>query len=386
MRRLLAVLALPVALLLALAATPARAQDSNGFSGGWSSDGANGDGTPIVYLDAPRTLSGQVSNRATIDRLTAVVVPDPDDPTPDGCAATLRSVTANTPGTTVSFSVDGDFPCDREYHVKATASTAAGALRSSAQYQMPLAVVVAIPPAPVGTVTATTSVDGDKRSVTLEWPANSEPDLLGYVVQRTANDTTVDLGQVDAGDTLQLVDDDPVPGTTNRYDVSAVRDVHGRDAKVGQVASAPTSVPVEVAGRDGADGDSSGSGGGGTASGQGGGTALTTVVTGQPSTGKPDSRLLSSVRARGGRRVPSGPPTTFDSGFDGTLPFKSGDQSAAALPGGGDPAVVATFDEGDDVSFFANEAALRFIAGGLVILVGAGVLFYVSRRAAVDAY
>jgi hypothetical protein len=164
--------------------------------------------------------------------------------------------------------------------------------------------------------------------------------------------------------------------------VIAVR--RGPDAKVKQVAATPTSVAVDVASRD-ASGSGDGTGGS-TASGQSGGAALTTVVTGQPSTGKPDSQLLSSVRARGGSGAPSGPPTTFDSGFQGTLPFKTGGQSAAALPGGGDPAVVATYDEGGTDSFLGSKAAMTFIAGGLAILVGAAVLFYVSRRAAVDAY
>jgi hypothetical protein len=386
MRRLLAVLALPVALLLVLGATTARAQDTNGYSGGWTDpqpDATNDSGWPVVHLDAPHTLSGQVSNtRATIDRLSAVIVEDPDHPTPDGCAASLTSVSADTPGGTVTFHVDGSFPCNFEYVVKATASTAATALRSSAQYQMPLAVSVAFPPAPVGTVTATAASDGNDRTVTLEWPANSEPDLLGYVVQRTVDDETVDLGQVKADDTLEFVDRSPTPGTSNQYDVIAVRDVQGPDAKVTQVAGAPTSVSVKVPSRDGSSDGSDGD----SASGGGSESQLTTVVTGLPSTGKPDSRLLSSVRARGSRGAPSGPPTTFDSGFDGTLPFDTRrDHSAAALPGG-DPAVVATYDEGGSDSLFDSKGAMTFIAGGLAILVGAAVLFYVSRRAAVDAY
>ena len=386
MRRLLALLALPLALLVALGTT-ARAQDSNGYTGGWTdppSSGTNDNGWPVVYLDGPHTLSGQVSHPNGITRVSAVIVPDPDNPPADGCDPSISPVTAESSdgNRTVTFHVDGTFPCNLVYQVKATASAAAGGTfrTTPPPYQMPLAVAVAVPPAPVGTVTATASADGDKRSVKLEWPANSERDLLGYVIKRTAHDKTVDLGQVDAGDPLEYVDDSPASGTTNEYDVIAVR--RGPDAKVKQVASTPTSVSVDVASRD-----TSGSGGTGTgtASGQGG-TALTTVVTGQPSTGKPDPRLLSSVRARGGSGAPSGPPTTFDSGFQGTLPFKTGGQSAAALPGGGDPAVVARFDEGGDGSFFGSKAAMTFIAGGLAILVGAGVLFYVTRRAAVDAY
>lgn len=378
MRRLLAI----VALVVAVGATAAHAQDSNGYSGGWtdpSPSGTNDDGWPVVYLEEARTLSGQVSHANGIQRVTAVLVPDPDDPPPDGCDPTMSPVTAEQNGTTATFHIDAGFPCNLEYDLKATAQAASGgALRGTPPpYQMPLAVIVAIPPAPVGTVTATATADGTTRSVKLEWPANQEPDLLGYLVQRTAHDKTVALGQVDAGDTLEYVDDSPASGTSNRYDVVAVR--RGPNAEIKQVTSTPTSVSVDVASRetDASSGSTSG----------GGESGLTTVVTGRPSTGRPDAQSLSSVRARGGNGAPSGPPTTFDSGFQGTLPFKTGDQSAASpVPSGDDPAVVATFDEGGRESIFGSKGAMTFIAGGLAVLVGAAVLFYVSRRAAVDAY
>jgi hypothetical protein len=234
MRRLLALLALPVALLLLLGTT-ARAQDSNGYSGGWTDPAAtttNDNGWPVVYLDGPHTLSGQVSHDNGVTRVTAVLVPDPDNPPAEGCDPSMSPVTAEQNGNTVTFHVDGTFPCNLVYQVKATAYAAAGGTfrTTPPPYQMPLAVAMAAPPAPVGTVTATASADGDKRSVKLEWPANSERDLLGYIITRTARDKTVDLGQVAAGDPLELVDDSPASGTTNTYDVIAVR--RGPDAKV----------------------------------------------------------------------------------------------------------------------------------------------------------
>jgi len=376
-RRLLALVALVVALG---ATTAAHAQDSNGYSGGWTDPAptkTNDNGWPVVYLGAPQTLSGQVTHANGIQRVTAVLVPDPDNPPADGCDPSMSPVTAEQSGTTVTFHVDATFPCNLVYQLKATAYAAAGGtLRSTPPpYQMPLDVAVAIPPAPVGTVTATASVDGDKRSVKLEWPANTEPDLLGYVIQRTAHDKTIDLGQVAAGDTLEYVDDLPAAGTTNRYDITAVR--KGPDSSVKQVPATPTSVSVDVPAHAASCASCTTS--------DGSEKGLTTVVTGQPTTGKPDSQLLSSVKARGGSGAPSTPPTTFDSGFQGTLPFKTGTQSAAALPGGGDAAVV-TYDEGGSDSFFGSKAAMTFIAGGLAVLVGAAVLFYVTRRAAVDAY
>jgi hypothetical protein len=290
----------------------------------------------------------------------------------------MAPITVEQDGTTVTFHVDPTFPCNLVYQVKATAQArSSGPIGGKPPaFQMPMAIAVAVPPAPVGTLTATASADGDKRAVHLEWRANSEPDLLGYVIRRTVRGTTADLGQVAVGETLEWDDHNPGSGTSNRYEVIAVR--RGPDATVKQVASVPTVVDVEVKSRS-----ASGSGGGS----QEGGGGLTTVVTGQPVTGKPDSGQLSSVRARGGNGAPSGPPTTFDTGFQGTLPFKTGDQSAAApRNGSGDPAVVATFDEGGSDSIFGSKAAMTFIAGGLAVLVGAAVLFHVSRRAAADAY
>jgi hypothetical protein len=379
MRRLLAA----VGLLVLLVAPFAHAQDSNGYSGGWRDPAptdTSDDGMPMAYLGAAKPLSGQVSHPNGINRVSAVLVPDASNPPADGCDATMDPVTAEQAGTTVTFHVSAHFPCNLVYHVKATAqANANGPIGSPPPpYQMPIDIAVAIPPAAVQSVEATLTSDGDARTVRLEWPANSEPDLLGYVVMRVTDGHTETLGQVAADARTRFVDDDPPSGKTSRYEVTAIR--RGPDSKVKQVPSQPTTVEVDVPSR-------AADGGGGASGGSGGGeSGLTTVVTGQASTGKPSPDLLSSVRARGGSGRPASPPTTFDSGFQETLPFQPGDQQAAGAPTGGDNAVVATFDEGGDTSILSNKPTLTFIAGGLAVLVGAAVLFYVSRRAAVDAY
>lgn len=377
MRRLLAA----VGLLVLLTAPFAHAQDS-GYSGGWR-DPAPTDtsdaGMPMAYLSAAKPLTGQVSHPNGISRVSAVLVPDTASPPADGCDATMDPVTAEQSGTTATFHVTAHFPCNLVYHVKATAqANPNGPIGSPPPpYQMPIDIAVAIPPAAVSSVEATLTVDGDARSVRLEWPANSEPDLLGYVVMRVTDGHTETLGQVAADARTRYVDDDPPSGKTSRYEVTAIR--RGPDSKVKQVPAQPTTVDVEVPSR-------ATDSGGGTSGGSGGSeSGLTTVVTGQATTGKPNPNLLSSVRARGGSGRPASPPTTFDSGFQETLPFQPGDQAASA-PTGGDNAVVATFDEGGDTSILSNKPTLTFIAGGLAVLVGAAVLFYVSRRAAVDAY
>ena len=382
MRRLLAA----AGLLVLLGAPAAFAQSSNGYSGAWSDPAPSGsnDGTPVAYIDAQQTLTGQVSHPNGISRVDAVIVPDSSHPAPDGCDATLSPLSADQSGTSVTFHVPAQFPCNLVYHVRASAkANSSGPISSPPPaYQLPLDVAVAIPPAPVGTVTATVASDGDDRAVGLDWPANSEPDLLGYVVTRSTGSTTKTLGQIDAGDPTRFTDDDPPSGRSSRYEVTAIR--RGPDDEVKQVAAAPTTVTVDVPSRR-TDSASSGSG-----SGSGSGASegnLHTVVTGQPTSGRPDPKLLSSVRARGGsgNGRPT-PPTTFDSGFQEALPFKAGDPAVVA-PASGSNAAVAVFDEGDgNGGLLNNKPTLTFIAGGLAVLVGAAVIFYVTRRAAIDAY
>jgi hypothetical protein len=106
----------------------------------------------------------------------------------------------------------------------------------------------------------------------------------------------------------------------------------------------------------------------------------------QPATaaGAPPAGGLSSVRARGQAPPSLGPPTTLDTGFQGTLPFDPANpQPQVAAPVAADPAVVSVFDEGEPVD---RKQFWSFIAGGLAVLVGAAVIFHVTRRAARGAF
>jgi hypothetical protein len=381
MRRALTAAALLVLAAPVIMSLPAIAQDSNGYSGGWvdpaPTDTTND--TPLAYLTDHRQLSGALTRDGwTIDNVSFLGVPS-DDPPPDGCAADVPEQTAGGGGSTVTFAFDATFPCNLEYLVRATAHLSKRQTIGSAteDYAMPLIVAVAIPPAPVEHVDATLEVDGDDRRVTLEWPAGAEPDLLGYVVTRDTGSDTETLGQVDAGEATRFVDKAPPAGSTTSYSIVAVRD--GPDDAVEQVPSSPTTVSVNVPASSQASSGASGSGGSES--------GLTTVVTGQPARGQPDASSLSSVRARGGSGRPSGPPTTIDTGFEQTLPFQPGDQSAAAAPPpSGDPAVVAIFDEGGSGSPLSDERTMKLIAAGLVVLVFASTVLVVTRRAARDAY
>lgn len=363
---------LAVAGLLVLVAAPfAGAQESGFQRAEWVDPAPTSqvDGQPLAYLDSARQLTGIVTHENGIERVTALLVPA-QDPPPEECRATVDpNATMERNGST--FRVTATFPCNLVYEVRANAQSRAGSGLGApppATHVMPLLVAVAIPPAPVASVDAV--VDGDARTVTLEWPGGPEPDLLGYVVSRDGEA----IGQVNASEATRFIDDEP-PGGSVAYEVTAVRS--GPDDEVQQVASEPTTVAVETP----ADPDAPATSTGGSDPSAGpvdpqlAGEATQAEVQGQP-----NGAGLSSVAARGQRPPSLGPPTTVDTGFSETLPF---DPNAPSQRASGDPAVVATFEE---VVALDEKQRLAFIAGGLAVLVGAATIFYVTRRAAREAY
>lgn len=374
---------LVAALALVALAVPIAAAQSGDWSGGWTDPPATGtrDGKPLAYLDVAKALAGSVSHPNGVSRVSAVIVPNPDSPPPAGCDPVLESVSAEPSGTSATFQVNATFPCDIVYELRATAeANPSGDVTPStpSPYQLPLFLAVVIPPAPVENVEATLEVDGNDRTVTLAWSAGSEPDLLGYVVTRTSGGETETLGQVDAGDDTELVDDNPPKGATSRYDVVAIRS--GPDNQHEQVAAAATAVRVDVPPDAPADADANGDGQPDSNE-----PPLTTIVTGAPSQGRPDPSLLSSVNAAGPRGQPA-PPTTLDTGFSETLTYPTLPNGEQATGPTGDPAVVVTFDEGSKGSPFADKGSMRMVAGGLVLLMGFFLITYLTRRAARAEY
>ena len=377
MRRLLAAAVAIAAASLAALGT-AGAQD-NGFSAQWRDPMATSSG--VAYLDSPRTLYGEVFHQRGIESVALVLVDDPDADELDGdcepAPEPREDPVVERSATSAVFGMDATFPCNGRFLLRVTARAPGeggigGEGPATATLHLPLA--VALPPAPVPQVDAILEVDGDSRTVTLQWPASSEPDLLGYVVTRVTDGERETLDQLDAEDETELVDDDPPPGETSTYEVTAVR--RGPDAEVEQVSSLPTAVDVEVPG------DETTSDGDGTQNGDE--PSLTTVVTGAPEQGRPDAGSLSTVRSRGPAPAPS-PPTTLDTGFVGTLPFEAPAPGEVAAPPAGDPAVVATFDTSED-PLLKSKDAMSMIAGGLALFVGALVVVYVTRRAASVGY
>lgn len=377
MRRLLAALVLLA--VVALTAHSAGAQE--GYDGGWTDPAPtkSRDGKPLAYLDAAKLLTGQVSHPNGIKNVSAVLVVDPNESPASGCDAEMDpNIIVEQEGTTATFRVNASFPCNLIYELRATAQANADATITGGApppYAMPLFVAVAIPPAPVSSVDAILEIDGDDLTVTLEWPASPEPDLLGYVVNRVTGDSTETLGQVDAAEHPTFVDEDPPAGESSRYDVIAVRE--GPDDDVEQVAAAPTSVTVDPP-DEVEDPDADGTGGGGEpVDPQLAGDATPTDGGSGPAPGS-----LSSVRIRGAPQPTT--PTTLDTGFSETIDYGDAEVAAGAPPV--DNAVVAIYDEGTTGSPWSDEETMTFVAGGLAVLSGAGTILTVTRRAARAAY
>ena len=383
MRRALAAVGLVAVALLA--APLAGAQE--GYTGGWTDPAPSGtrEGKPLAYLDAAKVLTGQVSHPNGIRSVSVVLVPDADNPPASGCDAEMDpNVAVEQNGTTAVFRVTATFPCNLVYELRATAQANADSGITSgtpSPYAMPLVLGVAIPPAPVATVDAILEIEDEDRTVTLEWPAGGEPDLLGYVITRTVGDDTETLGQVDVDEERTFTDDDPAVGETNRYDVTAVR--NGPDDDVEQVPSAPTGVLVDVPGET-EDADEDGEGGeGGGDGGEDVDPQLAGDATQNDGGSRPDPGALSSVRVRGVQGRPS-PPTTADTGFSETIDYGEVGPEDAVPPG--DNSVVALYEEGTTGSPWSDKETMTFVAGGLAVLSGAGTILTVTRRAARAAY
>ena len=381
MRRLLAAVGLVAVAVLAAPVVGAQ----EGYAGGWTDPAPSStrDDKPLAYLDAPKTLTGQVSHPNGIRSVSVVLVPAADNPPGDGCDAEMDpNVVIEQNGTSATFRVTATFPCNLLYELRATAqANADSGITGGAPppYAMPLMLGVAIPPASVVTVDAVLEVDDEDASVTLEWPAGGEPDLLGYVITRTVGDDTETLGQVDVDEERTFTDDDPAAGRTNRYDVTAVR--NGPDDEVEQVPAAPTGVLVDVPGEPeeaptGEDGD-------GGADGEAVDPQIAGEATQNDGGARPSSGGLSSVRVRGVQGRPT-PPTTADTGFSETIDYGEVGPEDAVPPG--DNSVVALYEEGTTGSPWSDKETMTFVAGGLAVLSGAGTILSVTRRAARAAY
>ena len=361
MTRKLALIALTAVGLLTLVAPHAYASIPNGA---WTDPSVTGtyENTPMATLSEPQKLGGF----AEFDQgIRSVDFSLRDDVDGDRCSAKdgVAPQSATFGGAKrADFAFDAVFPCNRRYEVRAVVHPQPQPLRNDGDLVLDLWVAVALPPAPVSSLKATT-LDGDERGVSLKWnDANSQPDFSGYAVWRSVGDG--DWSYVDAvGPSATSFSDHTVPraGGEIRYKVFGVRPGPDPGSKVlapsSPIAKATVAAyvpPTTVAGEGGTNGD-------------GGGTS------------HPSIQVSGNAAPRGVNRTFSrSSPTTLDTGFEQTLPFQSpSDQQAGNAPTAGGTAIATLNDDGDDT----RRQTMLLVAGGTTTLSWALVLRYLTKRA-----
>lgn len=234
---------------------------------------------------------------------------------------------------------------------------------------------------PVNPTGVKTVVDAASRAVTVSWAANTEPDMLFYVVQRAKGGST-DFAQVGGAishPTTQFVDTTTAEaGGEYRYQVVAVRQSAVKDEGISSdpsVLSADSTAtvpdpPVPPT----------------TAAGAGPGTTVAAGAAGTASTlpanspgalttsGKVDLNGFTNVQSQSQRRTPRTIPPP-DTGFQGTLPFAAQpDQEEGEVEEGGELAELAAdspqfreLGEGDEAA--DRQRTMAFFAAGLLATV-----------------
>ena len=317
-------------------------------------------------LEEPGLITGTIAGEEdhAIESISFELIPetatsDSDDPCfVEPPAETMVFTEGNS---TEDFDLELDFPCNRAYELIATVEFGDGSLTdpllgtepvtSSIQFS------VAIPPGQVSDAAAT--FDEATREVRLTWAPNSEPDLLGYFVERNPPGPSgferITPELLPPGQTSFT---DPGIEDEHRYRVTAVRrgptdlqDVQGEASSpltAGPERTEPT-LPDDIPAPNSRPAPSSGGSGGG-------GTRRSAPA---PSQTRPTSNIFEETLPFDPSRTTLPPPTT-------TEPPE-------------DAAVLAEFDDeptGDD-----RRATLVPVAGGLALVVGAMHLFLLSKRA-----
>ncbi len=296
----------------------------------------------------------------------------PADPGAVSDTATTDPEHADNDPTTYEFDIPQDtvtWPCNGRFAIQATATAFDAPTPDSPDPEttspMVAIVTVAVPPLPVTAVDAV--VDDKADTITVTWAELTGDELaqdaLGYRVERAGPKKGGAFGAYAPAGPSFGVDDDPLfidhitaPGDY-RYRVRALR--NGAD---GPIAS-------PVAGSDVAEGSIA---------------PDPTTTTSPPTTaaaGPVLPHLGSGTRPTTTTRRPSGPPTTADTGYQGTLDYgtrpspDTTDSSAAELASGGEGQSIIRTEGGEGVGLLAP------VAGALVLLGWAGHLTYLNRLA-----
>jgi hypothetical protein len=234
----------------------------------------------------------------------------------------------------------------------------------------------------------------DRGIVTVTWKPNTEPDLLGYQVQRAADGSNewVNLGQPTTETTFSDASV-PEPGEW-RYRVVAARlgrdDQHfvasGPSVPASAVVPRPPPPTTAPAGGDGGGGGGSapsgspGAGGGAAPSGGSGGSGSATPSGSTPATarsGRSDMSSFGALLDANRRRAAAGRPSAPDPGFSESLPFQGRPDipEPGEEPGEEDQEVGADEPQlevgeravaDDDAD---RRTSLSFLAGGLLAFV-----------------
>ena len=238
-------------------------------------------------------------------------------------------------------------------------------------------VVAALPARPTGVKVA---VDATARTVAVSWKANTEPDLLFYLVQRakgTSTDFTV-LGKAKASETSFSDATTAGAGGDYRYEVVAVRDNGLADGNA--IASDPSALSADATAKV-PDPPPPPTAAPGSSVPVGTGTAATLPANSPgalTSSGTVDLSGFNTVRAQTKPVTPRTLPLP-DPGFQNTLPFAKGTPTtatAAGVPGSaaedgatGQQALERPLSEVGADSGTDHLRTMAFFAGGLLTTV-----------------
>jgi hypothetical protein len=337
-------------------------------TGGWTDPAATAeqDGVPLAYIEAPQQLKGAADIQNGVIAQVDFSVAQDADAEGAPCAAGKQAQTAKGNNRShLDYAFNATFPCNRKYMVRAHVVPCCFVHQPR---DFDLWVGVAIPSAPTaGLVAAYQKAD---RGVKLTWDDGPrEADFAGFQVRRAiANGSFQAVADVAPGVTTWTDGNLPRNGATLRYQVVAMRP--GPDAGTtvfSDDGATVTSVVPAAPGGTGS-GSSDDPSGGGTDD----GATPRKAGSGVPK-GSASSKVHREFSTRGSS---SKTPTTIDTGYDETLPFKQGE---------GDEAIgesVAQFDDDGGGGGTGRSTAL-LVGGASVTTAWAALLRLVTRRALV---
>ena len=264
-----------------------------------------------------------------------------------------------------------------EYRIRAQATATDGVFDPNGAETTELArsFFLAVPPVPPADVDAT--FNENKRTVVVTWTGNPEPDLLGYLIQRSKDGGAYGhLAEVEPGAT-NFTDDVGGDAGDYSYRVVALREgAQGINDNPAQeyealnsdpsgassvTVSAPPTSTTETPTSTATAGD-----------GSGGAAETTTSTSEQPAfdnQGRVNlsnfASLLDQARAR-----PAPRPTLPDPGFTDELPYGTRPPTTAAPTTAGRPDVeIALADNDEELGDEERLRSMAFLAGGLFAFV-----------------